>query len=373
MTTWKIGIIGAGKIGVALADLLAQTDDYSVIILDRDQAALDRVGNAETQCLDVSDETALTRALEPLDAVISAAPFFLTPVIAEAAKKARTHYFDLTEDVASTQTVQRLAAESETVFAPQCGLAPGFVSIAAHDLAQQFDKLDNLRLRVGALPRYPTNRLKYNLTWSTEGLINEYCNPCLAIEDGKPVEVAPLEGLETFSLEGAEFEAFNTSGGLGSLHETLSGKVQSLRYLSIRYPGHRDIIAMLLEDLGLKQRRDLLKDVMETALATTRQDFVMVFITATGEIAGRHEERSYLNKIHAAQINGTLWSAIQITTSAGVCASLDLVRNGVLPQRGFIKQEQIPFDTFLSNRFGRLYQGDTQLDDNNNTDLLAAE
>ncbi|WP_225974751.1 saccharopine dehydrogenase family protein [Arachidicoccus ginsenosidivorans] len=107
---------------------------------------------------------------------------------------------------------------------PQCGLAPGFISIAAYDLCQQFDSLQSVRLRVGALPQYPVNRLKYNLTWSTNGLVNEYCNPCDAIVDGKRTQVLPMEGLEHFMADGIDYEAFNTSGGLSALAEVLDGK-----------------------------------------------------------------------------------------------------------------------------------------------------
>ncbi len=92
---------------------------------------------------------------------------------------------------------------------PQCGLAPGFISIVASHLLKWFEKLDTVRMRVGALPQFPTNALTYNLTWSTDGLINEYCNPCEAIYDGRRIEVLPLEGLEQFSLDGVPYEAFN--------------------------------------------------------------------------------------------------------------------------------------------------------------------
>ncbi|MDD7909078.1 saccharopine dehydrogenase C-terminal domain-containing protein [Pseudovibrio exalbescens] len=373
MTKWHVGIVGAGKIGVMIAALLKESGDYTIAIFDQNEDALKALKDVERVRIDVSDEDALAAALGNVDAVLSAAPFFLTPVIARAAKRSDTHYLDLTEDVSSTNLVMDLAKDASSAFAPQCGLAPGFVSIAAHDLARKFDKLENLTLRVGALPRYPTNRLKYNLTWSTEGLINEYCNPCLAIVDGTLTEVAPLEGLETFSLEGVDYEAFNTSGGLGSLHETLRGKVNSLKYLSIRYPGHREIISLLLQDLGLKNRRDLLKEVMETALPTTKQDVVVVFITASGMIDGRLEERSYLNEINAGQIAGTHWSAIQITTAAGICATLDMIREGRLAKSGFIKQEDIPLEAFLANRFGALYLGHRSIQDNGEPKLLAAE
>ena len=141
--------------------------------------------------------------------------------LAVAAKDAGTHYLDLTEDVATTRRVKRLAEGAQTAFIPQCGLAPGFITIAAYDLIRRFDTLHDVRMRVGALPQFPTGELKYNLTWSTDGLINEYCNPCQAIRDGGAIETLPLEEVESFSLDGIDYEAFNTSGGLGTLCDTL--------------------------------------------------------------------------------------------------------------------------------------------------------
>ncbi|WP_310619831.1 saccharopine dehydrogenase family protein [Flexibacterium corallicola] len=375
MKEWTVALVGAGKIGRMISTLLIESGDYRVTVFDQSQKALDalNVEGLTTKQLDVADEELLTKALGDYDAVLSAAPFFLTPVIARAAKNSGTHYFDLTEDVACTEQVEALAQESATAFAPQCGLAPGFVSIAGHDLAKRFDKLEKLTLRVGALPRFPTNRLKYNLTWSTDGLINEYCNPCLAIEDGKLTKVAPLEGLEVFSLEGVEYEAFNTSGGLGSLTQSLDGKVDELRYLSIRYPGHKEIMGLLLKDLGLHKRRDLLKEVMEASVPSTKQDIVLVFITASGYVNGRLEEASYLNKTESLELFGRMWSAIQITTAAGICATLDLMREGKVPSKGFVRQEDIPLDLFLSNRFGAFYSGAKSLVSTPATPSLAAE
>ena len=101
-------------------------------------------------------------------------------------------------------------------------------------------------MRVGALPEFPSNALNYNLTWSTDGLINEYCNPCQAIHDGRLIDALPLDGLESFSLDGVHYEAFNTSGGLGTLCETLLGQVRELNYRTIRYRGHRELMAFLL-------------------------------------------------------------------------------------------------------------------------------
>jgi len=233
-------VIGAGKIGATVAGLLASTGRYQVTLADRLPAVLDRVEPHERiRCmpLNVEDTASLLGLLNDKFAVINAAPFHLTLRIAEAARAARNHYLDLTEDVASTRRVKELAADASTAFIPQCGLAPGFVSVAAFELAKRFEVLDSVKLRVGALPQYPSNALNYNLTWSTDGVINEYCEPCEAIVNGVRREVAPLEGREEFSLDGVTYEAFNTSGGLGTLCDTLEGKVRTLDYRTIRYPG----------------------------------------------------------------------------------------------------------------------------------------
>ncbi|KUJ77957.1 saccharopine dehydrogenase [Ruegeria marisrubri] len=355
---WNICIVGAGKIGQMIATLLKTSPNYAVTVADHDLSALsvlNRMGVATKQ-IDARDEAGLAEGLKGFNAVISAAPFFLTPAIAKAAKAAGAHYFDLTEDVAATNAVRELAKESETAFMPQCGLAPGFVGIAGAALASEFDEIDSLHMRVGALPLYPTNALKYNLTWSTDGLINEYCNPCDAIVNGQRVKTQPLEDYEILGHDGVEYECFNTSGGLGTLPETLEGKARAVSYRSIRYPGHRDLLKLLLNDLGLERRRDLLKEIFETALPRTDQDVVLVYCTAKGLIDGQLREKSLINKSFARTIDGQVWSAIQVTTAAGVLGVVDLMRTGVLPQTGFVRQEQVKLTDFLETEFGRLYR-----------------
>jgi saccharopine dehydrogenase-like NADP-dependent oxidoreductase len=305
----------------------------------------------------VGEERAMEPVLAGHDAVISACPYYLTAHVAKAAKNAGVHYFDLTEDVASTRIVKDLAEGAATAFVPQCGLAPGFISIAAHHATLGFEKLRDVRMRVGALPIFPSNALKYNLTWSTDGLINEYCNPCEAIVDGALREVPALEESEEFSLDGVNYEAFNTSGGLGTLCETLAGRVENLNYKTVRYPGHRDIVKMLIRDLRLGANRGVLKDVFEAAIPMTTQDVVLVFVTVTGWKNGRLTQETFVRKVYAGRVNGKLLSAIQLTTAAGACAMLDLHRAGRLPARGFVRQEQASLDDFLSNRFGRHYAG----------------
>src|SRR6202166_2314609 len=244
-------VIGAGKIGATVAGLLASTGDYQVTLADRSPEALgclDRDERIPVAAADGEDSSKLLDLLNGQLAVLNAAPFHLTTVIAEAARAAHTHYLDLTEDVASMRRVRELAADASTAFMPQCGLAPGFVSIVAFDMAKRFEVLDSVKLRVGALPQYPSNALNYNLTWSTDGVINEYCEPCEAIVNGVRREVPPLEEREEFALDGVTYEAFNTSGGLGSLCDTLKGKVDHLNYKTIRYPGHAAIMKALLND-----------------------------------------------------------------------------------------------------------------------------
>ncbi|MDT9338124.1 hypothetical protein VV11_001085 [Trichodesmium erythraeum 21-75] len=178
--------------------------------------------------IDITDETTLTKKLEGQDCVVSACSYEVNPIIARAAAKAGVSYFDLTEDVATTNVVRSIAKTSpnSSIFVPQCGLAPGFIGILANHLCSGFEKLEDLKMRVGALPQYPSNMMMYNLTWSTTGLINEYCNPCEVIHNGRKVEAIPLEEEESFSLDGENYEAFNTSGG-NSLRNSRGPSAQS--------------------------------------------------------------------------------------------------------------------------------------------------
>ena len=354
----RIALLGAGHIGQTIARLLAESGDYEVTVVDRSAEALAQLAGPGVKTLqaDTAQAGALLAALRGQQAVINALPYHLATLAATQAREAGCHYFDLTEDVAATRAIKQLADGARTAFMPQCGLAPGFIGIVAHHLAQSFDTLHEVKMRVGALPAFPTNSLKYNLTWSVDGLINEYCHPCEAIRDGQNIEVLALEGLEHFSLDGTEYEAFNTSGGLGTLCETLAGKVRTLDYKSVRYPGHRALMQMLLEELQLKDDTETLKAIMRRSIPSTMQDVVLVFVTVSGLRGGSLVQEVFARKIFAERSETRPLSAIQITTAAGICAAVDLFREGKLPQRGFVRQEQVALPDFLANRFGRAYQ-----------------
>jgi saccharopine dehydrogenase-like NADP-dependent oxidoreductase len=353
----NIIVIGAGKIGQTAAFLLHHSGRYKITVADNNQFLLDRIKSdgINTLLLDVNNTKDLENALQNNYAVLCAGPYFINIKIAEAAAKTKTHYFDLTEDVAVAKAIRTIAKNAECSFLPQCGLAPGFISIAAYDIAKQFDELTTVKLRVGALPQYPTNSLKYNLTWSTDGLINEYCNPCDAIVMGEKTEVAPMEGYERFSLDGVEYEAFNTSGGLASLAEVLNGKVKNLNYKTARYPGHCELMKVLLFELNFSHRRELFKEILEENLPFSPQDVVLIFIAATGKIKGRYVEKIFTKKIFNQTIAGKDFTAIQLTTAGSACAAIDLHVNGKIASKGFIRQEDILLPDLLSNDFAKCY------------------
>ena len=360
----RITLLGAGHIGHTIAHLLSHSGDYEVTVVDRSPEALAKLKGMPlaTRVVETADAQALLEALRGQQAVINALPYHLATLAATAAREAGCHYFDLTEDVAATRAIQQLAEGAGTAFMPQCGLAPGFIGIVAHHLAKGFDTLHEVKMRVGALPAFPTNSLKYNLTWSVDGLINEYCHPCEAIRGGRNIEVLALEGLEHFSLDGTEYEAFNTSGGLGTLCETLKGKVQTLDYKTVRYPGHCDIMKMLLQELGMQFDQENLKNILRQSIPLTMQDVVLVFVTVSGERDGQLVQEVFARKIFADRDEKAPLSAIQITTAAGICAAVDLFREGKLPQSGFIRQEQVELPAFLANRFGKAYQQSRQVE-----------
>jgi len=133
--------------------------------------------------------------------------------------------------------------------------------------------------------------------------------------------------------------------------------VRTLDYKTVRYRGHRDLIAFLVNELRLRDRRPLLKEILEGAIPVTLQDVALIFCTVTGWRGDHFTQVTDARKIYHRGIDDQAWSAIQITTAAAVCAAVDLWRQGALPPRGLVRQEQIELPTFLDNRFGALYAG----------------
>lgn len=345
----RVAVLGAGQIGAVIAGMLAE-QGHQVTLADASQAqlALSAGQPFATTIVDATDFGDLRRFLDTEEIVVSACPFFLNKRIARVAAETGTHYFDLTEDVAATAYIKELAAAADVALVPQCGLAPGFICVLGADMATRFDTVKTIKMRVGALPLCPTNILRYNVTWSVDGLINEYCNPCEIVFNGKPILSPALEGVESVMIDGVAYEAFNTSGGLGTLTETLAGKVQDMSYKTLRYPGHAEIMKLLLHGLGLSQDKETMRRILDRAAPFTRKDVVVIFVTGIGERGGRMEEDSVVLRYDGTPRLG----AIQLTTAAGCVAMVELFIEGKLPTKGFVRQEDASLADFLATSAG---------------------
>ncbi|MHB1948781.1 MAG: saccharopine dehydrogenase family protein [Gammaproteobacteria bacterium] len=361
----NILIVGAGKIGSLIAVLLAKSNDYQVNLADIHiennnlKRLVEKTPNLKLVKLDAQNHAEMSEFLKknPMKAIISSLPYYCNIDIAKIAKEFNLHYFDLTEDTHVAATVTELSKNATNAFVPQCGLAPGFISIVANQLMTHFNKLDEVKMRVGALPLNISNALQYSLTWSTDGLINEYGNLCEAIDNGKEVMLMPLDDLEQIKLDGLTYEAFNTSGGIGSLAQTYKGRVKSINYKTIRYPGHCEKMRFLMNDMKLNYDRDTLKRILENVIPKTAQDVVLVYVSVTGEQDNALCEENYFKKFYPKKIADVNWTAIQLTTATSLCSVFDMVMQNPGKYQGFVKQEQFSLDDLLSNRFGKYYAG----------------
>lgn len=356
-------VAGAGKIGRLIACLLAESGSYQVFLSDISFKNFDlkNLGNQQKNIklvdLDATDKSAVAQWVQQsgVKTVVSCLPYFCNIPLAECARELNLNYFDLTEDISVTDKVKSLSIDATTVFVPQCGIAPGFISISANALMSRFETIHDVLLRVGALPAYPHNALNYALNWSTEGIINEYGNLCYGITDGKKSILQPLEDLESINIDGRAYEAFNTSGGLGSLAQTYQGKVQNMNYKTIRYPGHCEKIRLLMNDLKLNQDRETLKRILENVLPKTYEDVVIVYVAVSGLKNGELTEEFFVKKIYPQSFAGKRWSAIQTTTACSVAAVVDTVLEQPDKYKGLVLQETFSLETITQNRFGKVY------------------
>jgi saccharopine dehydrogenase-like NADP-dependent oxidoreductase len=347
----KIGILGAGNVGRTLKAMLASVEGVSGASL------ADNAGDCDAH-VDAATGENLASFVTEHDAVVNALPFYLNKAVAVACAERRRSYFDFSEDVESTAFVRRLAMdEKELVFVPQCGLAPGAVNIIGASLIASVDEVKSLELRVGALPLSANNQMKYYLSWSSSGLINEYIKLSDALYRGEPIKTLPLEGREQIVFDGVSYEAFNTSGGVGTMCETYKGRIGDLNYKTIRYPGHLDHMRFLIHDLGLGDRPDLLAQIFDQAVPPTRRDVVLIYAKAVGVLSRKLEQRTYLKKVRAEELFPA--TAIQTATAAGMAAVIELWCRGEL-KPGFVRQEEISFERFLTTRWGGAIYGEVQ-------------
>ena len=300
----KVLVVGAGLMGRGCAYDLARNDAVEqVIVADINTEAAEALARdygekvvAET--VDATKKSQLVKAFSKVDSAISAVSYTVNVLHTEVAIETGTHLCDLggNKFVVDEQiALNDSAKEAGITVVPDCGLAPGMVSVLAREGIEYLDKVESVRIRVGGLQQDPRPPLNYALIFSVEGLINEYVEPCVAIRNGKIVEEEPLVGFEeiTFPEPFGKLEAFNTSGGTSTLPETYLGRVNELDYKTIRYPGHGHKMWTLMK-LGLMDSteidvngtkvppRRVLETLLERNLPPSGKDVTLIRVMVNG-------------------------------------------------------------------------------------------
>lgn len=363
-------VLGAGRMGYAVSfDLLKNNAVTQVTVVDADERALSKLRTsvkdprlAAVQA-DLSDYEELSYLISGCDVVLSCATYKFNYELAKAAIEAGTHFCDLggNEDIVRKQfLLDEMAREGGIAIVPDCGLAPGLVSILAAHACEQLDELSEIRLRVGALPLEPKSPLNYAMFSSVEGLINEYVEDVTAIRNGKLLRLPSLQDVEEieFPAPFGKLEAFNTSGGISTLPATFGDRVEHLDYKSIRYPGHCQMVRML-RDLGLMDIRPLrlghqqvrpraiLATLLERKLRKDEPDAVLVRVSVAGLKEGERTEIVWELVDYMDEATGL--SATMRTTAFPISIIAQMLADGTIRSRGSLAQEtSIPAEPFLN-------------------------
>ncbi len=355
----KIAVIGAGLMGRgALYDLVQVEGIKQVGIYDIDAKLAQEIGNrfgnglAVSGGLDAGDEERCAQVLKGYDAAVSCVTYKYNLGLTRAAIASGCHFVDLggNNDVVRGQLEMNVEAErAGVIIVPDCGLAPGMVSILVADGITKFDTVQTVKIRVGGLPQSPRPPLNYQMVFSAEGLINEYWEPCVILEDGKKKTVNPMTGVELLSFDGiGKLEAFYTSGGTSTLPDTYEGKVDFLDYKTIRYPGHCQLFKAMLE-IGLASRqpvrlgdlsvepRSVFKAVLDRSLSFGQPDLVLVRVLLEGEKDGKL--RTVVYEIVDRQDSKTGLTAMMRTTAFPAAIIASMAAAGQISVRGVKPQE----------------------------------
>jgi len=298
----------------AVYDLAKEETVEQVSVFDLDGRRAEEVarkygnGKADGRELNAADEQAVAAALKGYGAAVACTTYQHNPGLTRAAIKAGCHLVDLggNNDVVRSQMEMSGEAEAAGIIGvPDCGLAPGMVSLMVADAVEQFDRVKTARIRVGGLPQVPRGPLKYQMVFSAEGLLNEYWEPCVILDGGRKQTVNPMAGLEKLAFDGiGELEAFTTSGGSSTLPDSYAGRIDYLDYKTIRYPGHCELMRTMLE-LGLASRkkielegrpvepRAVFRAVLDRNLSFNEPDLVLVRVTVEGEKGSQKLVRTY--------------------------------------------------------------------------------
>ena len=316
--------------------------------------------------VNVTDASALAKAASGTNMVLCALPFYLNPAGREAAPmQART----ISISPRTSRPRARSAASPRARRSRSCRNAAWrrASSRSSRTISPRLrQRCASVHMRVGALPEFPTNALKYNLTWSTDGLINEYCNPCEAIHRRSCARCCRSKGSSTSRSTASTMRRSTPPAASARLCETLDGSVENLNYKTVRYPGHRDLMqAAAVEDLRIERAaRHAQGRSCETAVPIDHAGRGADLRHRHRHARGQPESGEFRKKIYAGRRSAKRSiSAIQITTAAGICAMVDLFRNGKLPRRassarssrasGFPRQPLRPRLQIGDGRLGR--------------------
>ncbi|MGH9943051.1 MAG: saccharopine dehydrogenase family protein [Pyrinomonadaceae bacterium] len=374
----KILVLGAGRMGLGAAYDLAHNSAgvAGVTVADVDgeraRAVAATVGGGDKLTplqADVSDHARAVSLMRGHDAVISCVTYFHNLQLARAAIEARTNFCDLGGN--NTVVDAELALDAEARAAgvnviPDCGLAPGMVSVLAAHGAARFTELEEIHIRVGGLPQQPKPPLNYQIVFSVEGLINEYVERARVLRDGHIVEIESMTEVErlTFPAPYGEMEAFQTSGGTSTLPDTFSGRVRQLDYKTIRYPGHCAQFKLLI-DLGLASSaaveiegarlspRRLLGELLLRHLPADEPDAVLVRLDFVGQADDGARRRLRYDIIDLFDARTGL-SAMMRTTAFPASIVAQMMARGETTEKGALPQERcIPPAAFVKELAAR--------------------
>ncbi len=354
-------VLSSGMMGSAAAFDLATADkNNEVILADLHREAAVRsaraIGpNVHPHQVDAHNTEDLARLFQGSDAVLSAAPYSLNVQVARAAIDAGVHMCDLggSNDILERQlTLSAEATERNVTVIPNCGLAPGLINILAMEGFRRFDAVDAIRLRVGGLPQNPRPPLFYQISFSVEGLLNEYLEPVDLIRDGSLRKADPLSDLEDieFPPPFGRLEAFNTSGGVSSLPSLLRGRIKDLDYKTIRYRGHCEKFKTLI-DLGfasaeplmvgatVRTSREVFAELLRKKLDYNDKDVVL----ARATIVGRQGKlgRTLVYELIDYYDEATKMTAMMRTTAFPTSIIAQMLARGSITRRGVFPPEEI--------------------------------
>lgn len=371
----KLLILGAGMMGSAAAyDMARQARVESVTLADSDpkkvKDAVARVnqltGSKKVKAaeVDAANPKKAGKLMKGHDGVLSAVPYFFNLGLAKAAIDNRCHFADLGGNnvvVRKTLELARHAEKKGVGLAPDCGLSPGMASILGGELVRRVGgKADALKIYVGGLPISPKAPFNYQLVFSVEGLVNEYCEPARILRKGKLFTIDPLSEIEEFNIKGwPELEAFHTSGGTSTMPETFGKNVGECFEKTIRYKGHCAMIRTLY-DFGFfsSEKRKIGKSEITPRQMTTSlflEKFADDAPEATILRVEAHQKSSVASFTLVDKTDPkTRLTSMMRTTAWPASIVLQMMADGQISKRGAVLQESdVPAGQFLKEMAAR--------------------